>query len=303
MNIGMGTLLKRTGGVAALGGAGLFALSIAASPAMAAGNPNFDGVIAAATPTGFPVSPASLDASAGPATVNFDTLVSNLTSSEQTTPLNFSADHIVTYKGANVADGQPGKPGITFNGPVGTVQQELSGRQSFTLTLSASEKNHKLALTRTISACGYYQLDVWAVETAPNAPRDRETLASGFIRVLGCGVQPTPTPSPTSSVQGISTGVGGGVHGVTSPSTGADLVGPGAGGLALVTLGLGLVAAGARRKGVERITTDNWHLRPAPPSAARGWTSGTRGWARGASGWRLRDIPECSGERSGHPLT
>jgi len=42
------------------------------------------------------------------------------------------------------------------------------------------------------------------------------------------------------------------VHGVTSPSTGADLVGPGAGGLALVTLGLGLVAAGARRKGVNR---------------------------------------------------
>jgi len=303
MNMGMRTLLKRTGGVAALGGAGLFALSIAASPAMAAGNPNFDGVMAAATPTGFPSSPVSMDASAGPVTVNFNTLVSNLTSAKQTTPLNFSADHIVTYKGVNIADGQPGKAGITFNSPIGTSQEEIAGRQSFTLTLSASEKNHKLSLTRTISACGYYQLDVWAVETAPNALRDRETLASGFIRILGCGVQPTPTPSPTSSVPEISTGVGGGVHGVTSPSTGADLVGPGAGGLALVTLGLGLVAAGARRKGVERITTDNWHLRPAPPSAARGWTSGTRGWARGASGWRLRDIPERSGERSGHPLT
>lgn len=253
MNMGMGALLKRTGGVAALGGAGLFALSIAASPAMAGGNPNFDGVIAAATPTGFPVSPASLDASAGPVTVNFDTLVSNLTSSEQKVALNFSADHIITYKGTNVSDGQPGKAGITFNSPAGTTQQELAGRQSFTLTLSGSEK-HKLALDRTISACGYYQLDVWAPESNPNAPRDRETLASGFIRVLGCGVQPTPTPSPTSSVQGISTGVGGGVQAVTSPSTGADLVGPGAGGLALVTLGLGLVAAGARRKGVERIT-------------------------------------------------
>ena len=256
MNMGMGTLLKRTGGVAALGGAGLFALSIAASPAMAAGNPNFDGVMAAATPTGFPSSPVSMDASAGPATVNFNTLVSNLTSSKQTTPLNFSADHIVTYKGVNIADGQPGKAGITFNSPIGTSQEEIAGRQSFTLTLSASEKNHKLALTRTISACGYYQLDVWAVETAPNAPRDRETLASGYIRVLGCGAAqvttPSPTPSPTSSVQGISTGVGGGVQGITSPSTGSDLVGLGAGGLALVTLGLGLVAAGARRKGVNR---------------------------------------------------
>jgi hypothetical protein len=254
MKMGMGTLLKRTSGIAALGSAGLFALTIAASPALAKGNPNFDGVLRAATPTGFPASPASLDASAGPVTVNFDTLVSNLTSSTQTTPLNFSAYHIVTYKGANVADGQPGKPGITFNSPIGTSQKEIAGRQSFTLTLNASEKNHKLALTRTISACGYYQLDVWAPESDPKAPRDRETLASGFIRVLGCGVQPTPTPAPTSSVQGISTGVGGGVQAVTSPSTGADLVGPGAGGLALVTLGLGLVAAGARRKGVERIT-------------------------------------------------
>jgi hypothetical protein len=250
----MGALLKRTGGVAALGGAGLFALSIAASPAMAGGNPNFDSVIAAATPTGFPVSPASLDASAGPVTVNFDTLVSNLTSSKQKVALNFSAYHIITYKGTNVSDGQPGKAGITFTGPAGTVQKEIAGRQSFTLSLNASEKNQPLDLTRTMSACGYYQLDVWAPESNPKAPRHRETLASGFIRVLGCGVQPTPTPSPTSSVQGISTGVGGGVQGVTSPSTGADLVGPGAGGLALVTLGLGLVAASARRKGVERIT-------------------------------------------------
>jgi hypothetical protein len=260
----MGALLKRTGGVAALGGAGLFALSIAASPAMAGGNPNFDSVIAAATPTGFPVSPASLDASAGPVTVNFDTLVSNLTSSKQKVALNFSAYHIITYKGTNVSDGQPGKAGITFTGPAGTVQKEIAGRQSFTLSLNASEKNQPLDLTRTMSACGYYQLDVWAIETSPNAPHHRETLASGFIRVLGCsGTQgstatptATPTPKPTSSVQGITSsptaGGGGGVQAVTSPSTGADIIGPGAGGIALVTVGLGLVAAGARRKNFKR---------------------------------------------------
>jgi hypothetical protein len=172
--------------------------------------------------------------------------------------LNFSVDHIVTLNGLNIADGQPGKPGITFNGPAGTVQQEMAGRQSFTLSLNASEKNQKLDLTRSMSACGYYQLDVWAPETGANAPRHRETLASGYIRVLGCsGTQgSTPTPSPTSSVQGItsppSPGGGGGVQGVTSPSTGADILGPGAGGLALVTVGLGLVAAGARRKNLKR---------------------------------------------------
>lgn len=257
MNVG--TVLKRTGGAAALAGAGVFALTLVAGPVSAAGNPNFDGIIAAATPTGFPVSPQSLDVSAGPVTVHFDVLVSNLTSSSQTIALNFSADHILTYKGTNVADGQPGQPGITFNGPAGTTQHEVAGRQSFTLTLTKSEKNHKLALGRTISTCGYYQLDVWAPERNATAPRDRETLASGFIRVLGCGgggVQPTPAPSPTSSVQGISSGAGGGggVQSLTSPSTGADLVGPGMGGLAIVALGVGMIMAGARRQGVKRVT-------------------------------------------------
>jgi hypothetical protein len=259
MNMNMGTWLRKSGGVAALGGAGLFAFSLAASPALAAGNPNFDGVLAASSPTGFPTSPASLDVSSGPVSLHFDTLVTNLTTEHQNVALNFSVDHIVTLNGVNVADGQPGKPGITFNGPAGTVQQEMAGRQSFTLSLNASEKNQKLDLTRTMSACGYYQIDVWAPETGPNAPRHRETLASGFIRVLGCSsTQPTPSPTPTSSVQGITSppspdgAGGGGVQAVTSPSTGADILGPGAGGLALVTVGLGLVVAGARRKNLKR---------------------------------------------------
>ncbi len=257
MNMNMGTWLRKSGGVAALGGAGLFAFSLAASPALAAGNPNFNGVLAASSPTGFPTSPASLDVSSGPVSLHFDTLVTNLTSEHQNVALNFSVDHIVTLNGVNVADGQPGKPGITFKGPAGTVQQEIAGRQSFTLSLNASEKNQKLDLTRSMSACGYYQIDVWAPRTGPNAPRHRETLASGYIRVLGCSsTQPTPSPTPTSSVQGItsppSPGGGGGVQAVTSPSTGADIIGPGAGGLALVTVGLGLVAAGARRKSLKR---------------------------------------------------
>jgi hypothetical protein len=257
MNMNMGILLRKSGGVAALGGAGLFAFSLAASPVLAEGNPNFDGVIAASSPTGFPTSPTSMDVSSGPVSLHFDTLVTNLTASHQSVALNFSADHIVSLNGVNIADGQPGKPGITFNGPAGTVQEEIAGRQAFTLSLNPSEKNQALNLTRTMSMCGYYQIDVWAPETGPNAPRHRETLASGYIRVLGCSsTQPTPSPTPTSSVQGItsppSPGGGGGVQGVTSPSTGADILGPGAGGLALVTVGLGLVVAGARRKNLKR---------------------------------------------------
>ncbi len=162
-------LMKRAGAAATAGGAGLLALSMFAMPVAAGGNPNFGGILSAASPTGFPVSPSSLSASSGTATVTFNVLVSNLTNTAQKVKLNFSADHILTYKGANIANGQPGQTGITFNGPANTTQSEMAGRQSFTLSLTASEKNHKLALTRTLNQCGYYQLDVWAPNTAPGA--------------------------------------------------------------------------------------------------------------------------------------
>ena len=131
-------------------------------------------------------SPDAYDISGGPVTVDFDVATVNLTNTTQTVALNFSAHHILTYNGVNVADGQPGQPGITFTGPAGTTQALMPGSQAFTETW-APNANVAIARTYNFNACGYYQLDIWApVKPSGEGGRDRATLASGFIRVLGC---------------------------------------------------------------------------------------------------------------------
>jgi len=70
-----------------------------------------------------------------------------------------------------------------------------------------------------LDTCGYFQLDIWApvsdlqdgsngaIATSDPSQRDRATLASGFIRILGCGGSgPSPTPSPTSTPTPTPTG-------------------------------------------------------------------------------------------------
>jgi hypothetical protein len=245
------TLLRGAGGLAAVLGATTIALAGLASSAAAAGNPDFDGILSAAPPTGFMSSPEAYDVSGGPVTVNFDTVVTNLTDTSQTVPLNFSADQILTYNGTDVSDGQPGQPGITFTGPQGTVQMEIAGSQSFSSTWSAGQVSD-LDLQYTFDSCGYYQLDIWAKST--DGQRDRETLASGFIRVLGCdgdgGGSPTPSPTATPTP---SQSPAGGVLGVSTPSTGAAGGGGSGLGLGALLLGFGmvlLVASLRRRAGV-----------------------------------------------------
>lgn len=251
--------LKRLGGLFGLAGTATIAAALLASQSVAAaGNPDFEGILSAAPPTGFMSSPASYDISGGPVTVDFDVVVTNLTAKAHTVALNFSADHILTYKGANVADGQPGQPGITFNGPDGTTQEVIPGSQSFSETWAA-HGSQTLSLTYMFDSCGYYQLDVWAPFKSEG--RDRATLASGFIRVLGCDASPTPTPSPTGSVGGTTptptASVGGttptptgGVGGATPTPTG-DVLGaststPSTGaGSGWLTLGVLLLIAGA----------------------------------------------------------
>jgi hypothetical protein len=255
MKTGSAFQLKRVGGLTALVGTAMLALAVLTSQAaIAGGNPNFEGILSAAQPTGFMSSPDAYDASSGPVTVDFDVAVSNLTTSSQTVALNFSAHHILTYDGVDVSDGQPGQPGITFNGPAGTTQELMPGTQAFTDTWAPSGSLN-LALTYAFAACGYYQIDVWAPVVGGAGSRARATLASGFIRVLGCEASPTPTPTvtptatptatptPTSSPTG---GVGGatatptpvgGVQGITSPGTGA--------GGGLISLGVVLLIAGA----------------------------------------------------------
>src|ERR1035438_593954 len=192
------TLLRGMGGLAAVVGATSIALVAFATSAAAGGNPSFLGIVSAATPTGFVSSPLSYDVSQGPVTINFDVATQNLTGSSQEIALNFSADHILTYNGSDVSDGQPGQPGITFTGPSGTTRSPMPGSQSFSVTWGP---NQALTIERqyTLDTCGYFQLDIWAPAGGSDQnQRDHATLASGFIRILGCeGSSPTPTATPT----------------------------------------------------------------------------------------------------------
>ena len=260
------TLLRGAGGLVAAIGATSIAFGAFATSAAAGGNPNFEGILSAAAPTGFMSSPLAYDVSGGPVTVDFDVVVTNLTAVTQSIGLNFSADHILTYNGVDVSDGQPGQPGITFTGPSGTTQVAMPDTQSFTTTWSGDQVVN-LDLQYSLDSCGYYQLDIWAPTSGGSdgsGQRDRATLASGFIRVLGCSgggsgsptPSPTETPSPSGSVQPTSTASptpspDGGVLAASTPGTGAGGSGDGLGiGLLLLGIGAALVIAGRFRRAV-----------------------------------------------------
>jgi LPXTG-motif cell wall-anchored protein len=246
-----GFAFKRAGGLACLAGSLILVGAVLTpQPAAAAGNPHFEAILSAEPPTGFMSSPTAYDISGGPVTVNFVVVASNLTDQAHTVALHFSADHILTDNGANVADGQPGQPGIAFSGPQGTTQAVIAGTQSFTRTWDANG-TETLALAYTFDSCGYFQLDVWAPWKGGEGSRNRATLASGFVRILGCDAASTPTPTPTVTGGGNATPTPspeGAVQGITAtPSTGA-----GSGWLplaaGLLIGGAGLLVAGARRR-------------------------------------------------------
>jgi LPXTG-motif cell wall-anchored protein len=252
MTHGRASTLRRAGGLAGLAGTLTLAGALVTSQvADAAGNPNFEGILSAAPPSGFTSSPASYTLSNGTATVNFDVVVKNLTQTSQTVGLHFSADHILTDNGVNVADGQPGQAGITFSGPTGTTQALVAGTKSFNWSWDANE-TETIELQYTFNACGYYQIDLWAPYRG-NAGRDRATLASGFVRILGCTTDPTatPTPTPTGGVAGSSSTPTptGAVKALSTPSTGAGSGWLTLGGL-LVIVGGGLVVASKRGRRV-----------------------------------------------------
>ncbi len=243
--------LRRAGGLAGLTGTlTLVGALVTSQAADAAGNPNFEGILSAAAPTGFVSSPASYTLSNGSVTVEFDVVAKNLTETSQTVGLHFSADHILTNNGVNVADGQPGAAGIAFSGPTGTTQALIPGSQTFSETWDANE-SQTLELAYTFNACGYYQLDLWAPYKG-NEGRSHATLASGFVRILGCASDPgSPSPSPTDGVDGSSSTPTptGAVKALSTPGTGA-----GSGwltlGALLVMSGGGLLVASRRNRKV-----------------------------------------------------
>jgi len=158
------------------------------------GNHNYLGILRANPPSGFPVSPTALDLSSGAATITVNVAITNLTSTTQSVPMDFSVHRILTYQGQSVSDGQPGQPGLTF--PTGsaalTTQMLYGAKQTGTFTVTASGQA-TISFTTTIADCGYYQIDFnhW------NATLKKTVLlASGFTRALGC-VQPQLAPRLT----------------------------------------------------------------------------------------------------------
>jgi hypothetical protein len=219
-------------------------LMFSPTTASARGNPHFAGVLSAGQPSGFLVSPQAYDLSHGAVTVHFSDSVTNLTESSQTMALHFSLEHILTDGGANVADGQPGLPGISFSGPAGTTQVAMPGSQAFSATWGAGQQK-TVALSYTLNTCGYFQVDVWGT-THGGDVRHHDTMASGYIRALGCAQPSSPTPTPDPAPAGKTGGVGQ-VQAITTPSTGSPLLTPGLLlGSALFVVGVGLLLGGHR---------------------------------------------------------
>jgi hypothetical protein len=169
----------------------VLALDIGPASANEYGNPDYLGIVKADPPQGFPVSPAFLDLGKGPVSVTFSVQATNLTSSDQSTPIGFSLHHILTFKGQDVSDGQPGQPGISFPpGNVALVTEELYGaRQTAPLNVPASGQG-TVSFTQAISDCGYYEIDF----STPQPPYTY--LAVGFTRALGCNSVATTTTLP-----------------------------------------------------------------------------------------------------------
>ncbi len=191
-------------------------LGIGPASANEYGNPDFLGIVKASPPQGFPVSPAWIDLSSGPAHLTFSVQAANLTTSDQSTPIMLSLHHILTFRGQDVSDGQPGQPGISFPpGNVNLVTESLYGtRQTATLSVPASGQG-TVSYPVVISDCGYYEIDF----STPQTPYTY--IAVGFTRALGCTSVSTTTslpattttasvlPSTTVSVPGTTSTTGG----------------------------------------------------------------------------------------------
>src|ERR1700731_1362912 len=97
MNKATGFPLKRAGGLSALAGTAVLGLAVLTSQGVVArGDPSFEGIISAASPTGFMSSPNAYDISGGPVTVDFNVATTCHTTQTLSIALNFPGHHILT---------------------------------------------------------------------------------------------------------------------------------------------------------------------------------------------------------------
>jgi hypothetical protein len=230
------------------------------------GNANYLGILSSTAPNGYIPSPSSYTT---PATLSFQFDVTNLTNEQQSMSLSLSVDHIITYQGLDVSDGQPGViNGAVVDGHDAPSTQVQDAHPTFTTLSIAPNATQTMHMSRTLAAgqCGYFQVDV-----AKAGLESQKGLIGFAIRVLGCttpvtipspsptpgggvgggGQSPSPSPVDTSpSPVGGSPSPGGGVGGATasaSPSAaGAVLAATGStsgsGILGFVLLGFGVLA-------------------------------------------------------------
>jgi hypothetical protein len=225
------------------------------------GNANYLGILSSTAPSGYKPSPTWYDLSKGENTLAFQFDVTNLTTEQQTVSLQVSVDHIITYRGQDVSDGQPG----VINGAVvdghDAPSTQVQDAQPTYMTLSiAAHATQTIHVSRSVSGqVGYFQVDV-----TKSGLTTQKGLIGFAIRVLSStavatspspvATSPSPvatSPSPVATSPSpvtTSPSPGGGVGaGSASPSpTGAVLAATGStpqsAVLGLVLLGLGAFA-------------------------------------------------------------
>lgn len=147
----------------------------------------FLGVLTGTPPLSPPFvnSPHYYNISSGPVTVVFTTKVENLTNRRVSVMVDINVNHVMTYYGQNVADGQPGKAGITFKpGDVSNTRQVTYGTP-FQRLLTVAPKGappQLVTFSTVMRQCGYFQFDIG--KHMSNGRHDN--LSAGFARVLGC---------------------------------------------------------------------------------------------------------------------
>ena len=231
-------------------------LSLGVGPASANeyGNPDYLGIVKASPPQGFPVSPAFLDLSTGPASVNFSVPATNLTTSDQATPIELSLHRILTFRGQDVSDGQPGQPGISF--PPG---MSMSSPRSCTALVRLPPSTSRQAAGDCVPHGGHLRLRLLRDRLQhathpvhlPGSWLHREPLAAARSRTTTLPGMTTTTLSGTTSTTGGSQVLATVVSTTPSgqlPVTGTDssvLVGVAA---LLLLVGGGFIVAGRRPK-------------------------------------------------------
>lgn len=192
--------LKTGVGLALAAAVGLFAQGgVVASE----GNSNYLGILSATAPTGFTPSPNWYSLAQGQKTLTFNVNVTNLTDGTQSLNLQLNLDHVISYPvngvWTDVSDGQPGVVnGAIVDGQFGPSVQVQDPNPTLTPFSIAPHATTTLTFTRTLTACGYFQVDVFKQGLG-----NQTGLAGFVIRVLGCGTPSISTiATPTSGFVG-----------------------------------------------------------------------------------------------------